>query len=299
MKFFLFATHSNPNLSQKIIKKARWLRQGKCKISHYKDGEILVHIDEKVKGKKVFVLGSTFPPAENVLELIILINALKENGAQNIAVLIPYFGYGKQDRIKYSGDAMSAKLMAKIIEDAGANKIITLDFHSHRVEEYFEQTIKHLSAVGLLVDYFKKLKLGEVTIISPDQGGIKRAERFASMLGTKNFVVIDKFRPQVDQSKIIKIYGEVKNQNCVIVDDMTQTGGTLIETAKILKQKGARDIYAVLTHLVATGPAVKNLKKDKLIKKIIFTNSVEAPEGLIKSKKFEMISCEELLVKNL
>ena len=298
MKYFLFSTKSNPGLAMKLIEKAPCLAGGKCLISHYKDGEILVHIDENIKGRKVFVLGSTFPPAENTLELIILINTLKENGAKKIIVLMPYFGYGKQDKMKYSGDAMSAKLMANIIDLAGADKIIALDLHSEMAGSYFKK-LKHLSAVDTLAAYFKNIGLKKTVIISPDKGGIERAKRFASCLKIKKIVVIEKYRPKVDENKVIKIKGRVKGRNIIIVDDMTQTGGTLIESAKALKKEGAGDIYIALTHLVPTGPAIKNLEKDRNIKKIVVTDSIKLPPGLYKSKKFEIISCVDIFANNL
>ena len=298
MKYFLFSTKSNPGLAMKLIEKAPFLAGGKCLISHYKDGEILVHIDENIKGKKVFVLGSTFPPAENTLELIILINTLKENGAKKIIVLMPYFGYGKQDKMKYSGDAMSAKLMANIIDLAGADKIIALDLHSEMAGSYFKK-LKHLSAVDTLAAYFKNIGLKKTVIISQDKGGIERAKRFASCLKIKKIVVIEKYRPKVDENKVIKIKGRVKGRNIIIVDDMTQTGGTLIESAKALKKEGAGDIYIALTHLVPTGPAIKNLEKDRNIKKIVVTDSIKLPPGLYKSKKFEIISCVDIFANNL
>jgi len=298
MKYFLFSTKSNPGLAMKLIEKAPCLAEGKCLISHYKDGEILVHIDENIKGRKVFVLGSTFPPAENTLELIILINTLKENGAKKIIVLMPYFGYGKQDKMKYSGDAMSAKLMANIIDLAGAGKIIALDLHSEMAGSYFKK-LKHLSAVDTLAAYFKNIGLKKTVIISPDKGGIERAKRFASCLKIKKIVVIEKYRPKVDENKVIKIKGRVKGRNIIIVDDMTQTGGTLIESAKALKKEGAGDIYIALTHLVPTGPAIKNLEKDRNIKKIVVTDSIKLPPGLYKSKKFEIISCVDIFANNL
>jgi len=298
MKYFLFSTKSNPGLAMKLIEKAPCLAEGKCLISHYKDGEILVHIDENIKGRKVFVLGSTFPPAENTLELIILINTLKENGAKKIIVLMPYFGYGKQDKMKYSGDAMSAKLMANIIDLAGAGKIIALDLHSEMAGSYFKK-LKHLSAVDTLAAYFKNIGLKKTVIISPDKGGIERAKRFASCLKIKKIVVIEKYRPKVDENKVIKIKGRVKGRNIIIVDDMTQTGGTLIESAKALKKEGAGDIYIALTHIVPTGPAIKNLEKEKNIKKIVVTDSIKLPASLYKSKKFKIISCVDVFTNNL
>jgi len=298
MKYFLFSTKSNPGLAMKLIEKAPCLAEGKCLISHYKDGEILVHIDENIKGRKVFVLGSTFPPAENTLELIILINTLKENGAKKIIVLMPYFGYGKQDKMKYSGDAMSAKLMANIIDLAGAGKIIALDLHSEMAGSYFKK-LKHLSAVDTLAAYFKNIGLKKTVIISPDKGGIERAKRFASCLKIKKIVVIEKYRPKVDENKVIKIKGRVKGRNIIIVDDMTQTGGTLIESAKALKKEGAGDIYIALTHIVPTGPAIKNLEKEKNIKKIVVTDSIKLPASLYKSKKFKIISCVDVFANNL
>ncbi|NMB48513.1 ribose-phosphate pyrophosphokinase [Candidatus Kuenenbacteria bacterium] len=304
MANFLFSTHSNEELAGEILRnqsrgRGTRLKKGKCIISHYKDGEILVHIDEKVKGKKVYVLGSTFPPAENMLELIILINALKANGAGKIIALIPYFGYGKQDRIKYSGDAMSAKLMVRIIEDAGASEIVALDLHSQQVAEYFRVPITELQARAILAEAIKKLKLKNLVVLAPDLGADERSKKFADELGIKNLANVEKHRPKVDEAKITKFTGEVKNKNVVIVDDLSQTGGTLIAVAKFLKAKGAKDIYVALTHLVATGPVVANLRQEKNIKKIFTTNSIVRASDFKKDKKFVVLSVAELFGKSI
>ncbi|NMC51252.1 ribose-phosphate pyrophosphokinase [Candidatus Kuenenbacteria bacterium] len=303
MSNFLFSTHSNEELVGEILQSAnrrtKKIKKGRCLISHYKDGEILVHINENVRGKKVYVLGSTFSPAENMLELIILINTLKENGAKKIVALIPYFGYGKQDRIKYSGDAMSAKLMAKIIEDAGVDEIVALDLHSRQVAKYFRVKITELKARGLFIEKIKKLKLKDVVVLAPDLGADERSKNFADELGIKNLAAIEKIRPRVDEAKVTKFRGEVKNKTVVMVDDLSQTGGTLIQAAKTLKAKGAKDIYVVLTHLVATGPVVANLRREKNIKKIFTTNSIVSTKDFKKDKKFEVLTVAELFVKNI
>jgi ribose-phosphate pyrophosphokinase len=296
---FLFSTHSNEELAGEILYKTKKLKKGKCLITHYKDGEILVHVDELVKGKSVYVLGSTFPPAENILELIILINALKANGARKITALIPYFGYGKQDRIKYSGDAMSAKLMVKIIEDAGANAIVALDLHSRQVAGYFRVPIIELNGNKILAEAIKKLKLKNLVVLAPDLGADERSKKFAGELGVRNLAAIEKHRPRVDEAKVTNFTGEVKNKNVVIVDDLSQTGGTLIEVAKFLKVKGAKDIYVALTHLVATGPVVANLRGEKNIKKIFTTNSIVSAKYFRADKKFEVISVAGLFGKSI
>lgn len=301
----LFYTGSNESLAKEIIKKSKGLKKGKCLITHYQDGEILVHINEKVKGKKVFVVGATFSPAENALELIILINTLKENGAKEIVAIIPYFGYGKQDRIKYPGDAMSAKLMAKIIEDAGASKIIALDLHSRLVEKHFHKPIKHLSAVPLLAKYFQshylknKTTIKDWVVVAPDLGGVKRAREFAAVAGIKNITEIKKIRQRVDECQIIGMTGEINARNAVIVDDMTQTGGTLIAAATALKKHGAKKVIVMLTHLVHTGPAISNLRRDKFIDQIIFTDTTGYAKGIQKNKKFVMLSSAELFLNNI
>lgn len=314
MKNFLFSTHSNEELAGEILKnqsrgRGTRLRKGKCLITHYKDGEILVHIDEKIKGQKVYCVGSTFSPAENMLELIILINTLKENGAKKIIALIPYFGYGKQDRIKYSGDAMSAKLMAKIIEDAGASEIVALDLHSQQVAGYFRVPITELQAREILAREIKKIILQcrnakscvptDYVVLAPDLGADERSKKFARALGVKNLANVEKHRPRVDEAKITKFTGEVKDKNVIIVDDLSQTGGTLIAVAKFLKAKGAKDIYVALTHLVATGPVVANLRQEKNIKKIFTTNSIVSAKDFRGDKKFEVISVAGLFIEKI
>jgi len=301
MKYFVFSTGSNPSLVKEIIKKSSHLKLGSVIIDRYQDGEIMVHLKEAVNGQRVYVLGSSFPPASNVLKLIILINTLKANGAKEIILLIPYFGYGKQDRVKYSGDALSAKLMVDVIRLAGVKKTIALDLHSQMVEKYFKNPLVHLNSYLLFATYFKKLikVKDDWLVVAPDKGGEKRAQVIAQRLGYQKVTIINKVRPQVDRVKIISITGEVKNKHIIINDDMCQTGGTLIAAAKGLKALGAKDIYVSFTHLLPTGPAIANLLKDKNIKQVVFTNSVEIPKGMIKNKKFQQLSCASLFFKQI
>jgi ribose-phosphate pyrophosphokinase len=295
MSKFIFSTNSNSGLAKKIASQSG-LRFGKCEIAKYADQEIRVLIKEDIKDKEVYVLGSTFPPAENILEFLLLVNTLKINGASKISAIIPYLGYAKSDKV-HVGGSLSAKFMAQTIELAGVDKIIVVNIHSKKTEGFFTIPVLNLSGTLLLSEHFKKLKIKNLAVVSPDAGGVSRAEDFAKNLGINEIVKIDKYRPATDQVAIHKIDGDVKNKNVVIVDDMIQTGGTLIKSAEALKKMGAKKIYVAVTHLVSTGPSIKLLTKEKNIDQIILTDAIPLNKNI--SKKFKKISIVPLIVEGL
>ncbi len=296
MKKLIFATQSNKKLARKIAKEKKFVL-GKVKIGRFADGEISVFLKEKVKRKKVYVLGSTFPPAENALELLILINTLKENGAKKIIVIIPYFGYAKADHIDPPGSALTAKLMAQAIELAGADEVRVVNLHSKQGEKFFKVRLKHLSVMPLLADYFKKKKIKNLAIASPDLGGVKRAKEFAKELKNKDLIKIKKYRSAPDKAKVSEVVGEVKGKNVVIVDDMIQSGGTIIKAVRALKKQGAKDIYVAVAHLVFTGPSVALLNKEKNIKQVVLTNTISPTIKL--PQKFKKVLIDDLIIDNL
>lgn len=271
----IFTTTSNSKLAKSVASKSG-IRLGKCDISKFSDKEISILVKEKVKGKKVFCLGSSFPPADNLLELLILINTLKVNGAKKITAIIPYFGYSRSDYIYTPGASLNAKLMAEMVKLAGADKVIVVDLHSKNVEKFFTVPLARLSAMPILAEATRKMKIKDMAIASPDLGGVDRAKEFAKILGIKNIIKIEKCRPKPDQARVTKIEGDIKNKNVIIVDDMIQTGGTVINAAAALKKKGAKDIYVAATHMLYTGPAVANLLKTKNIKQVLATNTVQS-----------------------
>lgn len=291
MKKLIFSTNSNIALAKKVANISN-LKIGKADIKKFADQEILVLIKEKVKNKEVYVLGSSFPPADNLLELLVLVHTLKVNGAKKIKLIIPYFAYAKADHIDPPG-SLVAKLMVKLIEEAGATQIIAIDLHSLLVEKFFKKPLMHISAIPLLADYFKKQKIENLVIASPDLGGVKRAKKFAKILNINQIITIEKHRPTFDQVQVKQVLGDVKNKNVIIVDDMIQSGNTIIKAAQALKKKGANDIYVAATHLVFTGPSVTFLRKNKSIKQVVFTDSISPKSKL--PLKFKKLSIANLI----
>ncbi len=295
MKQTIFATNTNRDLAKSLTKISGW-KMGKCLVGRYADGEVRVELEEAVDGQRVYVLGSTFPPAENFIELLLLIHTLKVNKAKKVTVVIPYLGYAKSDQITEQSNSLSAKLAVQLIEEVGVDELIAVDLHSKAVEKFFTIPLKSLSAVPLLADRLKNLKIDNLAIVSPDLGGVVKARRFAKLAGTNLMVVIEKHRPQVDQAEVVRITGNVKGKNAVIVDDLIQTGNTLIKAAECLKNHGADEIYVCVTHLVPTAGAVEKLTKNSDIKMVMVTDTIPLPKDSL-SEKFEIVSVVDLIAK--
>ena len=296
IKKIIFTTNSNPSLAKAVANRTGLLL-GKCEVKKFADKEILVYVKENVKGKSVYVLGSSFPPADNLVELLILIHTLKANGVRKINLIMPYFAYAKADHIDLPGTSLSAKLMVEFIELAGANKIITIDLHSEQVERFFKRPLKNLSAITLLASYFSKKRIDNLAVASPDLGGVGKAKQFAQVLGINKIITIEKYRPAFDKIKITKVLGEIKGKNIIIVDDMIQSGGTIIKAAQALKKQGAKNIYVAVTHLVSSGPSIPFLAKEKSIKQIIITDTIPTKTKL--PSKFKKLSVAGLLSETI
>jgi len=297
MKKLIFYTNSNIVLAKKVAN-ISGLQIGRADIKKFADGEISVLIKEKIKNKEIYVLGSNFPPADNLLELLILIHTLKVNGAKKIKLIIPYFGYAKADHIDPPGSTLAAKLMVKLIEQTGVDEIIAIDLHSLLVEKFFKKSLLHLSAIPILADYFKKKRIKNLAIASPDFGGIKRASEFAKILKINQIITIKKYRPAFDQVKVQQILGEVKGKNIIIIDDMIQSGKTIIKAVQALKKKGAKDIYVAVSHLVFSGPSIPLLIKNKSIKQVVFTDSILPKSKLpLKFKKLTITNLISSIIK--
>lgn len=291
MKNLIFITNSNSELGKQIAEKAG-LQVGLVDILRSADGEVLIRLKESVDGKSVCVLGSSFPPAENLLELLILINTLKTNGAKKVTAIIPYYGYAKADRTDRPGWSVTARLVAQFIETAGADEFVGVTLHSEKVEDFFEIPVRHLDAISLLADYFKNFDRKNLAIASPDLGGVKRAEKFAGVLGISEVLTIEKKRPTEKTVIASKIRGNPKGKNIIIVDDMIQSGNTIIEAVKALKAEGALDVYVAVSHLVYTGGSTDRLGELE-IKEIITTDTVPPSDNL--PPKFKIISVAELI----
>jgi ribose-phosphate pyrophosphokinase len=265
---------------------------GDCEIEQFSDGEIFVKINENVRGVDVFIVQPTFPPAENLLELLIMIDAASRASASRITAVLPYYGYARQDRKDQPRVAISAKLVANLITVAGANRVLTMDLHAGQIQGFFDIPLDHLFASPVLIDYFKELDLEDMTIVSPDIGSVRMARAFAKRFKAP-FALIDKRRPMPNVSEVMNVIGEVKDRNVIVLDDLIDTGGTVVEAAAALKGKGARDIYVGCTHGILSGNALERIQESP-ITELVVTNTVPIRDGN-PSDKIRVLSVAPLL----
>ncbi len=284
---------ANKTLAESI---ARSLDTELCKVTctRFADGEVFVRIDENVRGSDVFVVQPTNPPAENMLELLLLLDAARRASAARVTAVLPYTGYARQDRKDQPRVAIGAKLMANLIEKAGANRILGLDFHAHQLQGFFDVPVDHLYALPVFTNYFRKKELRDLVVVAPDVGSAKMARGFAKRLDA-TLAIIDKRRPRANVSEVMNVVGEVEGRDCLIPDDMIDTAGTVSEAARALRNLGARDIYVCATHALFSGPAVERLT-DAPIKEVVVTDSIERPPERC-FDKLRSLSVGDLLAK--
>ena len=278
-KLKIFSLSSNRPLAEKIAE-AVGLELGKISISRFSDGEVKVNVEESIRGAHVYIVQSTSDPVnDNLMELLIMIDALRRASAKTINVVMPYYGYARQERKAQSREPITAKLVANMITIAGADRVLTLDLHAPQIQGFFDIPVDHLIGVPLLADYFlEKGLFGEdVVVVSPDHGGVVRARKLADFLKSP-IAIIDKRRPRPNVSEVMNIIGDVAGKKCIIIDDMIDTAGTITLAAAALLDKGADSVYACCTHAVLSGPAVGRLDESS-IKEVIVTDSIQQPEG--------------------
>jgi len=290
----IFTGNSNPKLTEEIC---RYLKMplGDALVTTFSEGEIRVKINDNVRGKDVFIVQSTCTPVnDSLMELLILIDALKRASAKRITSVLPYFGYARQDRKDQPRVPITAKLVANLITTAGADRILTVDLHAGQIQGFFDIPMDHLYAVNIFVNHIKKEKIKNLVIVSPDVGGIKMARAYAKRFEAP-LAIIDKRRVSGDDTEVMNILGDIKRKNAIIVDDLVATASSLVEAAGALEKQGARDIYATITHPVLSGPAIKRIN-DSPIKKLYVTNTIPVDDGK-KHKKIEVLSIAPLLAE--
>jgi ribose-phosphate pyrophosphokinase len=227
-------------------------------IKRFSDGEIFVRIDENVRGRDVFIVQPTGPPAENIMELLLILDAVSRASAARVTAVVPYFGYGRQDRKDQPRVAIGAKLMANLIAKAGANRVVSVDFHQHQLQAFFDIPVDHLYALPVFVEHFSKRDLSPLVVVASDVGAAKMARGYARRLGGE-IAMIDKRRPSHNVAEAVTVVGDVQGKNCLIPDDMIDTGGTMVEAVRALKEHGANDVFICATHALLSGPAVERL----------------------------------------
>ena len=286
--------NSNKSLSQKISKHLK-TKLVHSSIRKFSDGEIYIEINENIRGNSIFLIQSTSAPAnDNLMELLLCVDALKRSSAKNITAVIPYFGYARQDRKVVPRTSISAKLVSNLITNAGAHRIVTVDLHSGQIQGFFDMPVDNLFTTPIFTRYIKKnIKSKNFICVSPDAGGIERTRGLAKKINA-DLAIIDKRRPQAGKSQVMNIIGEVKNKDCIIVDDIIDSGGTIVNAAEALVKKGAKDVYVFVTHAVLSGEAVHKIERSQ-IEKLITTDTIDNSKKIAKSKKIEIISISPMI----
>jgi ribose-phosphate pyrophosphokinase len=292
-KLSVFSGNAHPQLAGDICKYLK-VKLADALVGRFSEGEIRVKINENVRGKDVFIVQPTSPPPnENLMELLIMIDALKRSSAQRITAVMPHFGYARQDRKDQPRVPITAKLVANLLTIAGANRILTMDLHAGQIQGFFDIPVDHLFAVGIFIEYFSALKMKDVVVISPDVGSIKMARAYAKRLSA-GLAIIDKRRISPERAEVMHILGEVKDKNAIIVDDLIATGGSLIEAVETLSKAGAKSIIAAISHGVLSGPALERIDKCNALEKLLITDSIPLPEEK-KHPRIEVLSIAGLL----
>ena len=272
----IFTCNSNVGLAEEISG-IMGKPLGKATVTKFSDGEISVNIWETVRGVDCYIIQSTCNPVnDNLMELLIMIDAMKRASAGRINAVIPYYGYARQDRKAKARDPITSKLVADLIVAAGADRVITMDLHANQIQGYFNIPVDHLLGMPILADYFKKKELPDMCVVSPDHGSVTRARSVAELLNCP-IAIIDKRRPEPNKSEIMNIIGDIEDKNCIIIDDMIDTAGTICNAAKAIKDLGAKSVYAGATHAVLSGPAIERIE-NSVFEEMVLLNTIPLPD---------------------
>jgi ribose-phosphate pyrophosphokinase len=290
----LLTGNSNKVLSKNIAKylKSKLVNSS---IRKFSDGEIYVEINENIRGNSIFIIQSISSPAnDNLMELLLCIDALKRSSAKNITTVIPYFGYARQDRKVVPRTSISAKLVSNLITKAGADRVVTVDLHAGQIQGFFDIPVDNLFATPIFARHVKKkIKSKKIICVAPDVGGTERARALGKLLNA-GLAIVDKRRPKPGKSQVMNVIGDVKDQTCIIVDDIIDSGGTIINAAKALKERGAKEVYVYITHGVLSGDAVKKIK-NSVIKNLVITDTINNGEKTKSAKNIEVLPISGLM----
>lgn len=296
-KIKLFALNSNPELAEEISKLIE-VPLSKCTVNRFSDGEVQVNIDETVRGHIVFIVQSTNCPVnENYMELLIMIDALKRASADEINIIMPYYGYSRQDRKAAPRQPISAKLMADLLQTAGATRLMCLDLHADQIQGFFDIPIDNFLALPILAEYFIEKNLDDVVVVAPDHGGTSRARKLAMVLDAP-MAIVDKRRPRPNVAEVMNVIGEIEGKNCIIIDDMIDTAGTLSVVVKTLKERGAKTVRACCSHALLSGAAVERLNSVPL-EELVVTNTTRITDEKKGVKNLTVLSIANLLSRGI
>jgi ribose-phosphate pyrophosphokinase len=291
----VFSGTANPCLAEEICA-SLGLKLGDLMLETFSDGEVYLQFQENVRGADVFLIQPTCRPVDhNLMELFLMIDAAKRASADRITAVLPYYGYARQDRKDKPRVPISAKLIASLLERAGADRIMALDLHAAQIQGFFDVPVDHLFSAPVMIEYFKPLGVPDLTVVSPDPGGVERARAFAKRLNAP-LAIIDKRREKPNVAEVMNVVGEVEDRNCLMVDDLIDTAGTLVKGAEALLAQGARSVSACATHAVLSGPAVQRID-DSPLKEVVFTNSIPLLDEAKHSRKIKYLSVAPLLAR--
>lgn len=271
-EYKIFTGNAHPELAEKIAS-IMGKPLGKCDVAQFSDGEISLNLWESVRGVDIYIVQPTCDPVnDNLMELLIMIDAMKRASAGRINAVIPYYGYARQDRKAKARDPITSKLVANLIVAAGADRVVTMDLHANQIQGYFDIPVDHLIGMPILAKYFKEKNLEDVVVVSPDHGSVTRARNMAEYLDCP-IAIVDKRRPEPNKSEIMNIIGNIDGKNCIILDDMIDTAGTICNAAAAIKELGAKEVYSCATHAVLSGPAIKRLD-ESVIKEVVLLDTI-------------------------
>lgn len=290
-KVKIFSGESSKYLAEKIAN-SYGKSLGESTLQKFSDGEISPYFGESIRGADVFLIQSTFQPAENFMELLLMIDAAKRASAKYVTVVVPYFGYARQDRKDKPRVAIAAKLMANLLSAAGADRIMTCDLHADQIQGFFDIPVDHLDGTSIFIPYLRSINLKEITFASPDVGGVKRTRAFAKFFNAE-LVVCDKYRKRANEVASMRLIGDVMDKDVVMVDDLVDTGGTMCKAADLLKEKGARSVRAVVTHPVLSGKAYENIENSAL-EELVVTDTIPLKR---ESEKIKVLTVADLFAK--
>src|SRR4051812_42283959 len=291
----VFAGNANPELALEICR-ALNLEKSQAMVRQFSDGEIYLQLRENVRGMDVFVIQPTCTPVDrNIMELLLMLDALKRSSAQRITAVLPYYGYARQDRKDKPRVPISAKLVAALLETSGADRVLTLDLHAAQIQGFFDIPVDHLFAMPVMIEYFRSLEIPALTVVSPDAGGVERARAFAKRLNSP-LAIIDKRREEANVAEVMNVVGDVAGRNCLLVDDLIDTAGTLVKGSEALIVAGAASVSACATHAVLSGPAVQRIEESAL-KEVVVSNSIPLSQEAKKSSRIKSLSVANLLAE--
>ncbi|AXT29887.1 ribose-phosphate pyrophosphokinase [Pseudoalteromonas tunicata] len=295
----LFAGNATPELALKVAKRL-YIELGNADVGRFSDGEISVQINENVRGSDVFIIQSTCAPTnDNLMELIVMVDALRRASAGRITAVIPYFGYSRQDRrVRSARVPITAKVVADFLSSVGVDRVLTVDLHAEQIQGFFDVPVDNVFGSPVLLEDMKARNFEDVVVVSPDIGGVVRARAIAKLLNDTDLAIIDKRRPRANVSQVMHIIGDVEGRDCIIVDDMIDTGGTLCKAAEALKEHGAKRVFAYATHPILSGNAAENIR-NSVIDQVIVTDSVPLSAELLAIDKIKVLTLADMLAETI